>query len=270
MRTIMFAALLAGACGAPASEEKQEAVPVAYEGAIVQQAAARVAHGSRLADVLGCRGCHGESLQGENFTKDMPQYAPLWASNLTRAVPQYSDAQLERLFRHGEHPVRGELWAMPSEMFRHLSAPDMAALIAYLRSLQPAGEPSPPPNFNELDRKEIAAGEFKPTGRIIAESANQAPVDLGPQHELGRYIAMTACTECHGHRLEGQRKNPDLIVASAYDRQQFEKLMTTGIPLDGRKLRLMDGVARGRTAKMTKHERDALYAYLKARAEQPQ
>ena len=70
--------------------------------------------------------------------------------------------------------------------------------------------------------------------------------------------------------VRGVDTNPDLIVVSAYSRDEFEKLMVQGVPNGPRKLNLMAAVAKGRFSQMTKAERDALYAYLKARAEQPQ
>lgn len=82
---------------------------------------------------------------------------------------------------------------------------------------------------------------------------------------------MVTCAECHGPDLKGNEGGaPDLIVAGAYSRDDFERLMTTGEPPDGRKLPMMGGVSRGRFSQMTPQERDALYAYLKARAELPQ
>jgi hypothetical protein len=61
---------------------------------------------------------------------------------------------------------------------------------------------------------------------------------------------------------------PDLVVAGGYSREEFERLITTGVPLGNRKLNpMMSGVAQRRFTHMTPHERDALYAYLKARAE---
>ena len=95
----------------------------------------------------------------------------------------------------------------------------------------------------------------------------------GPDHALGRYITQVTCAECHGPELKGnQRDTPDLLVAGAYSRQEFEQLMTTGVPAGGRKLKneLMAAVAKERFSRLTRHERDVLYAYLKARAERPQ
>lgn len=268
MRRFVLCALLAvAACGSPRPAEKhEEPPPTAFDGAAASNAAATVAHGERLTRVLGCTGCHGKELQGERFYER-------YASNLTRDLSKYSNADLERLLREGVHPEGRDVWAMPSELFQHLSAPDLAALIAFLRTLQPAGEPTKPPlPFEEETRKLIAKGKLKPAADFVRETKSTTPVNLGESHAMGRYITMVTCAECHGPQLKGfEGDTPDLIVAGGYTRDEFVRLLTQGIPVGGRKLRpLMVDVAKNRFAHLTKSERDALYAYLKARAEQPQ
>jgi mono/diheme cytochrome c family protein len=247
---------------------------IAFDGAGVTDAAALRAHGERLTHVLGCADCHGPRLQGTFFTKDQPQYGPLYASNLTIEVPEYSDAQLDGIIRHGIHPERKTVWGMPSHLFQHLGDRDFRALIAYLRSLRPEGKKLPNPQFSAEDRKDIASGAYEPEARLVRETASRLPVDLGPQHALGRYIAEVTCAECHSPKLEGgdaYSKAPDLAVAGGYTRAEFERLLTQGIPVGNRKLRdMMSATARVRFTHLTPHERDALYAYLKARAERPQ
>ena len=272
--TALVMCLPAAACGPRSTDEnehREAPAPVTFEGADVINAAAKLDHGKRLTFVLGCRGCHGELLEGEQFASDHPEYGPIYASNLTRVVPKFTDGQLEAILRDGTHPERKVVWSMPSEMFHSLSKADMGAIVAYLRSLPEGGEPTPAPKFSALDRKDIASGEYKAAPGVIADAIKKPPVDLGTDYALGRYITMSACTECHGSDLRGRPNDtPNLGIATAYSRDEFERLMTTGVPLGGRKLRMMDGVARGRTAHMTRRERDALYVYLKARAEQQQ
>jgi hypothetical protein len=61
---------------------------------------------------------------------------------------------------------------------------------------------------------------------------------------------------------------PNLIVAGGYSRAEFEELMTRGIAAGNRKINpIMAGVARTRFSHFTAHERDALYSYLRARAD---
>lgn len=263
--------LLAAAC----QRQPQPPPPTTFDGALVSNAAARTAHGERLTHVLGCTGCHGVKLEGTFLTKDEPQYGPIYASNLSVEVPEYSDAQLDRIIRHGTHPERKTVWAMPSEIFQHLSDPDFNALISYLRTLQPIGKKLPPPQFSVQDKKDIASGNYKSAVQMVRETQGQLPADLGPRYALGRYIAEVTCAECHGPKLEGNPdapmgKVPNLIVAGAYTRAEFERLATRGIAAGNRKINpVMSGVATTRIRYLTPHERDALYAYLKARAEQP-
>jgi cytochrome c553 len=271
---IAVAALLVAACRQEATTPSEPA-EVTFDGAQVTDAAALRAHGERLTHVLGCTSCHGPGLQGEQFEPEMKQYGPIWASNLTVAVPGYSDAQLDGIIRRGTHPERKTVWVMPSEVFQHLGDTDMRSLIAYLRSLKPAGHKLPPPQFSNLDRKEIASGKYKPATQYVIEEKNVLPIDLGADHALGRYISEVTCAECHGATLEGEKGGrpgapPDLVVAGAYTRDEFERLITKGVPTGNRKIReMMSGVAKYRFKYLTPHERDALYAYLKARAERP-
>ena len=92
---------LAACDRAPKGEEKASAakpLQVSFEGSVSNDDAARIAHGERISWALGCHGCHGDELQGKRFYE-------LYASNLTREIPKYSDAQLERLIRGGVHPT---------------------------------------------------------------------------------------------------------------------------------------------------------------------
>lgn len=191
----LLATLMVAACK-PSSETIAQNAPPTFDGARTTKAAAKVAHGERLAAVLGCRGCHTATLQGQRFYE-------LYASNLTREIPQYSDAQLERLMRHGEHPSGRELWGMPSEIFQHLDDADLTAVIAFLRTLKPAGPPTGKPlPFAPDAKKLIAEGKIMPAAQFVVKFRDVMPIDLGPQHAKGRYITMVTCAECHGPELK--------------------------------------------------------------------
>ena len=270
MRLGAFALLAAVAACQQQPKAPASATVIAFDGAVVSNAAAKVAHGERLTHVLGCTGCHNKGLVGDRFYE-------LYASNLTRDVQKYTDVQFDRLLRHGERPDGKDLRAMPSEIFQHLTDPDFADLLAYLRTLKPQGIPTQPALPYTKETKElIAAGELKPAAEWVRLLKDKTPVDLGPRYALGRYIAMVTCAECHGEQLNGEPHGgpgapPNLIVAGGYSRAEFERLMTEGIPTGNRKIRdMMSGVAKTRFAYMTPHERDQLHAYLKARAEKAQ
>jgi len=270
MRKRLIAILLVAA-----SACQQKPKEITFDGALTTDKAALIRHGERLTHVLGCTGCHGAHLEGTFFTKDEPQYGPVYASNLTVEVPEYSNAQLDGIIRHGSHPERKTVWAMPSEIFQHLSNSDFTALVAFLRTLKPIGNKLPSPQFSAQDRKDIVAGRYKPATQMVQESKQEQPVDLGPSQAVGRYITEVTCAECHGPKLEGDPhapmgRIPNLIVAGGYSRAEFERLITRGIASGNRKINpVMVGVALTRFSHLTPHERDALYAYLKARAEKP-
>ena len=262
-------------CLASACQQQPSApvVPatVTYDGANAADRAAVLAHGERISWIVGCKGCHGENFQGKNVTPG-DDIGDMYAPNLTLWLPKYSDADLEKLIRHGVPKDGREIWFMPPENFQFLSDADFAALVAYLRTFKPAGTQLPPirkgPEFFRLVKEE----GLEPAVPTVARFRRETPIDLGEQHRLGRYIAMTTCTECHNSKLQGYKDfTPDLVVASGYTREEFERLITQGIPPGDRKLKneLMALVAKERFSRLTPHERDELYAYLKARAERP-
>lgn len=262
--TLLAFAALAACSKIPEKVAAAKPAEVAFDGAQFTNASAQEAHGQRLSWVLGCRGCHGKGLEGHRFYER-------YASNLTRELPNYSDEQIVRVLHTGVPRDGRELWGMPSQIFQHLGSADMGALIAHLRTVAPAGKPTQPPLPWEDDAKAlIAKGEIKDAKDTVLEEKPLAPVDLGPDYALGRYITMVTCAECHGPKLEGGGVGgpPNLVVAGGYTRDEFETLLTKGIPTGGRKLDLMAEVAKERFVRFTPHERDAIYAYLKARAEQ--
>src|SRR4051794_30061480 len=161
-QSVVAFAIFAAACQQQTAKVPVASAEIAFDGATVADAAARRSHGERLTHVLGCTGCHGAHLEGTFLTKDEPQYGPLYASNLTVEAPEYSDAQLDGMIRHGVHPERKTVWGMPSEIFQHLSDRDFKALVAYLRTLKPQGTKLPDPQFSVQDKKDIAAGRYKP------------------------------------------------------------------------------------------------------------
>jgi len=270
MRYWAVAAFALGACQQQQAKAPVGPAPITFDGAGAAAIPAKVAHGERISWTLGCRGCHGPELHGHRFYER-------YASNLSRDLPMYSDADIERLLRTGVPRDGRDLWGMPSEIFQHLSAEDMRSLIADLRTLKPDGKPTQPPLPWEPDAKEmIAKGDLKTAKDQVLHDKAIGPVDLGPEHALGRYITRVTCAECHGPDLNGSPDHepgepPNLVVAGGYTRAEFETLMTKGIPSGGRKFKnpLMGEVARERFTHFTPNERDALYAYLKARAERP-
>lgn len=153
-----------------------------------------------------------------------------FSSNLTRALPAYSDAALERAIRHGVRADGTPLWDMPSEIFTELDPADLAALVAFLPMAPPAGAVHPRIVFGPFGRRAITNGTYKPAPELARLRRGQGPVRFDASHDLATYITRATCGECHGVTLGGdtwpdeQRSPPDLNVAGAYTREEFRRL----------------------------------------------
>lgn len=270
MRTISIffavAFLCLGACG-----KNVDADALQLDGADYRSEQQKLAHGKRIAVLLGCEACHGPTLQGTNVSADEPEMGEMNAPNLSLLMPLYSDAEFERALRKGVPKDRREFWFMPSEGLQFLSDADVAALIAYLRTVPPGGKPMPPLKKGPLFFHLIDTGEMRPAPVIVERFRKEQPADMGPAHRYGRYIAMLVCSECHNSKLQGYPDfTPDLDIAGAYSADQLEHLLTTGKGIMPRDLGMMGSTVRARLNRLTPHERGALIGYLKARAERPQ
>lgn len=245
-----------------------------YGGAqerIVRAAAGQAAEGERRMRILGCFGCHEAGLRGQLFLDD-PSVGRIWAPNLTEVASRSTDQQLARAIRQGIGVDGRGLWIMPSEMYSRLTDEDVGLVVAGIRGQPRGGGRTPPISVGPLGRLGIATGNFTSGPASVEEYRAHPPYDLGSRFEAGRYLAATACSECHGPDLAGGgeiegRVPPNLTIAAAYGPEQFRSLMRTGRPPSGRDLGVMGEVARGRFSHLTDAEIAALDAYLRARAE---
>jgi cytochrome c553 len=234
---------------------------------------ATVARGEHLASTLGCRGCHGPDLGGEElFSFLVPVGGRVVAPNLTRQRARYTDAELARVIRIGVRSDGSSTLAMPTQMLHHLSDEDVAAIIAYVRTRPEVGTDLPRTVMGPLMRALILREGVQPGPERVARDAPRAADRLdGSPERLGEYIAYTSCSECHGADLHGSDdgSRPDLAIAGAYSLEQFARLMRDGIALGERELGMMSDVARGRFSHFTDEEVAALHEYLRTRAAQP-
>jgi mono/diheme cytochrome c family protein len=255
--------LLAAAC--------QQAPPqLTYDGADAPTPAAKIAHGKRLADVLDCTGCHGSNLQGEDMA-DKPEDGAMYSPNLTLVVPTYSDAQLDRLIRHGVPRDGREFWFMQVESYQFLSDADFSALVAYLRTLKAAGKPRPPFRFNRVEIKDVQQGVMGDARTQIRKFRDNQPVDMGPQYARGRYMVKTTCTGCHNNALQGWPNfTPNLDIAGTYSKAELTRLLTTGEGKSKKDLGTMSNMGRFHFSHLTPRERETIVDYILARANRPQ
>jgi cytochrome c553 len=262
MRGVLLGLAVASFVAACSVAEKQPGSPPVSFAKVSDDP---VAHGLRLAAVLGCNGCHAKNLEGNDWSDDL---GVLWSANLTRSVVKYSDEELRQMITTGRRPDR-DLIGMPSHLFTSLDDGDLTALLAYLRSVPPSGPVHPEPTFTAQYEALRAEGKLPTSVEDVAEHGTEMPPDLGEQFALGRYIVRATCAECHGMQmrgggpdLPGDKPRPDLRIVASYDPADFTTLMKTGKAAGGREVGLMSEVARGRFANFTDAEREAVRAYL--------
>ena len=225
-----------------------------------------IQEGRRLATIHGCLDCHGKKAEGRVLFDD-PKIARIIAPNLTAVVRRYDDAQLAVIVRNGLRPNGRSLFVMPSEAFVWMTDGDLGRIIAFLRSLPPVPGPDAGVTPGPLGRLGVVTGKFKTVAQLMAETA-PPPAATSQDAELGRYLALTVCAECHGTSLHGA-SNPDftssdLRVVAAYSSEAFTRLVRTGAALGDRQLRTMSPYARNNLSQLTDSEISALYTYLHA------
>ena len=237
-----------------------------------------VEHGERLAVLLGCNSCHMEDYGGADFGAVVPILEGLWATNISLTMPDLTDAELERLLREGVHPAR-EIYLMPSKQSQFLSERDMDALVAYLRTIEPTGEPTPPPpaGFEEAVtarlpddywrwREDGQPRTYHNAAEEAAFFAARTVPDLGAELALGRVVAQTICSSCHGAALDGVGEPAgDIQAALEYDDAGFTRLLRDGVRRDGTSLDMPWGSGHA-PAILTDHEIAAAIAYTRALA----
>jgi mono/diheme cytochrome c family protein len=122
-----------------------------------------------------------------------------------------------------------------------------------------------------LGRLGLVLGEFQPEAIFVrrdsaAVTLAERPVDADTLG-LGRYVARTSCTECHGADLRGHETGPpSLVVATGYAPAEFRHFLRSGTAKGGRELPLMSDMARERFSHLTDAEVAALHAYLRTLA----
>jgi mono/diheme cytochrome c family protein len=140
-------------------------------------------------------------------------------------------------------------------------------VIAYIRSVPAAGEPTPDPpsRLNLLGVAMLGAGML-PSGKPVSTRSITAP-PKGPTFEFGEYVlSYQDCRECHGRDLTGGVPGqigplgPDLNLVKQWDLSEFIATMRTGIDPNGHELsRQMPWRPLGR---MDDEELAAIYEYL--------
>src|SRR5262249_11730047 len=149
---------------------------------------ASIQHGQHIAGAIAvCTQCHAPNLAGAVVEDDAT--ARVVAPNLTRGGVggTLSDADFARAIRHGVDPTGRPLWMMPSDEYSQLSASDVGALIASLRSLPPISTTLPSSEIRPLGRLRLATGQLPLVSQDVVDPPTAPAVDATPAY--GQYLA---------------------------------------------------------------------------------
>lgn len=211
-----------------------------------------LARGKHLIEI-SCADCHGADLSGKVLI-DEPPIASLYASNLTAGQggigSSYSDEDWVKAIRHGIRPDGTPLLVMPSQVFYYYSDEDVAAIIAYTKSLAPVDNELPERRLGPLGRALFTAGMLPaPAAEVIDHTA---PRPTAPEQDVtaayGEYIAGRGCADCHGADYAGGAvpgsppdapPAPNLTPAgslASWSEEDFINTIRTGYTPDGHQL----------------------------------
>lgn len=149
----------------------------------------------------GCGNCHTPiGPQGPDMSQELGgrlneknEMFTAWAPNITpdpeTGIGTWTDAELRRAIREGIRPD-GTLIGppMPIELYRGLSDTDLDAMIAFLRTVKPVKNETPPSEYH----MPLPPAYGPPVEHV-------ADVPRGPTAEYGAYLAgpVAHCMECH-------------------------------------------------------------------------
>ena len=242
--------------------------------------AAALARGEHLFKSRDCAGCHGDGGEGHVFIDD-PIGLKVRSANLTRgegsAVRSYTEADWVRAIRHGVKPDGRPVFIMPSENYNRLTDADLAALVAYIRSLPP--QDAGPASFQLplVVRLAHGAGQIPMAADKIDHGLPpQVPLPDGDAIKLGLYVAQT-CIGCHGAKLQGgpipgappswpaaaNLVSANGALARYADAQAFATVVRSGTRPDGSQV----STHMPKNPHFSDAELAALFAYLKASPE---
>lgn len=225
----------------------------------------RLEEGERLARLFGCAdACHGDRMQGA-VVYEHPLNGRLVAPNLTRAVRERTLPELEAVVRQGIRPDGTSVFGKPSSSYAVMTDEDLGAILAYIREYPLQPERQGEPDYGLLTRWSMVSGALP----VEAEAMVHQPwrnTFRNNEARLGEYLALLACSDCHGPDLDGTpERAPSLDRIGDYDENEFLDLLRRGNAPGEQPLAAKEPMASGRFSLFTQDEMEAIYVYLKTR-----
>jgi mono/diheme cytochrome c family protein len=259
------------------------------------QDAALLARGQHLVEVTGaCGNCHtpmgpqgpvpGLALAGGTVFDEPPfrAVAPNITPDLETGIGRWTDAELARAIREGLRPDGSLIGPpMPMTLYRGLSDRDVAAMVAYLRTV--------PPVRNAVERSVYRISLPPAYGPPVGRVPDPADTPLARGEYLANAVAH--CMECHTPMLPTGQNDRTRLGAGGMEFRgpwglsvarnltphpnglggwtdaQIITAITRGVSADGRPL--APPMAFAAYANMTQQELSDMVAYLRSLPPQP-
>jgi len=239
-----------------ADRRMQRVVDVRVQAVAYRTDAQAVERGRYLYQSRGCVDCHGANGAGRVFVDDgaLRIKGPNISPGPGNVVAGYQPVDWVRAVRHGVKPGGQPLLIMPSEDYNRFTDDDLAAVVAYVRSLPPAAGTAAELRLPLPVRLAYGFGVLRDAAaKIDHQLPPQAPIAEGVTTQHGAYVA-NMCLGCHGPQLAGGRipgAPPDWPAAPALragpnstlprysSAQDLQVLFRTGKRRDGSAVKVM-------------------------------
>lgn len=272
--------------GSQLAERKRErtvevsaaAVPYVSNDASLKQ-------GKYLYETRGCAECHGVDGRGK-VVVDAPNGLYIRAPNISpgtgSVVNAYREIDWVKAIRHGVKPSGQPALIMPSEDYNRLTDADLAAMVAYVRSLPPvAGEPAQI-RMPLLIKVLYAFGVIPDAAeRIDHRAPPSKPIPVAVNAHYGGYVA-AMCIGCHGEHYSGGKipggppdwppaanltPGPGSAMAGYDSAAKFSAMMRTGKRPDGAAVSTV--MPFDSLKKLNDADLEAMHAFLKTLPPRP-
>ncbi len=173
----------------------------------IPQDSATLALGAHLTLIKGCRDCHGDNLAGRVLIDD-PGLGKIVTANLTRGKGgigrEYTDEDWVKALRHGVSKANTPLLVMPSEETTRLTQHDLAAVIAYCKSVPPVDQELPVSKVKPLGRTLAYFGKLPLLAAEVIDHSQKAVTDIDKtvSADYGKYLSVS-CVGCHKTNFKG-------------------------------------------------------------------
>lgn len=247
----------------------EESFPITQDSAVIAQ-------GAHLTVIKGCQDCHGKNLAGQVFIDD-PGLGRIVSANLTKGKggigQTYTDQDWIKALRHGLNKENKPLLVMPSYETALLTQNDIAAIIAYCKSVPAVDNELPDHHIKPLARILTYFDQLPMLAVEKIDHSMAAPVSIQkePTAEYGEYLAVS-CVGCHKENLKGGESvvpgSPQVADITStsnvakWTQEQFIHTLRTGQTPEGKQLQ-NEFMPWQMTQHYTDEELMALYLYLK-------